>query len=601
MGEKAKNEEKEKKSNQIIQLEEKEEIREEEIEEKVEEEKEIETKKEGIEKEEDDKKEQEKKGENEEKNTKGKWEVNIDSNGEEKKRMSKKKKIIVIGIGIILLLLILVFSTIFSLINVNNTNIIQGVFVDNVNMSGLSVEEAKSYFQTIIEEKKTQNILLHYEDFETAITLEQIGASVNIEEIVEEAYQIGRKGNIFQNNYEILAKKITPANLEFTITFNEENFQNTINNISYSLPGTVVQSSYYINGENLVITRGSNGIIVEQSQMLELLKTLVKDILQGKELYEITIPVTEVEPNPIDIEAIHNEIYKEPQDAYITQDPFQLFVQVNGVDFDVESAKSIIEQDQDEYIIPLIITVPEITVDKLGEEAFPNVLGSYSTNYGASGSNRGINIAIAAKTINNTILLPGEVFSYNQVVGDTTPDKGYKLGGSYLNGELVQSYGGGICQVSSTLYNAVLYANLEIVLRYNHSSTVGYVPASRDATVSYGGKDFQFKNSRNYPIKISATATNGVLKIAIYGIKEEEEYEVEIESKVTGSIPYTTKYVEDNTLAAGQQVVKSNGSNGLKSVAYKVLKQNGVVISRTLLSQDTYNPMQRVVRVGTKK
>ena len=600
MGEKAKNEEKEKKSNQIIQLEEKEEIREEEIEE-VEEEKEIETKKEGIEKEEDDKIEQEKKGENEEKNTKGKWEVNIDSNGEEKKRMSKKKKIIVIGIGIILLLLILVFSTIFSLINVNNTNIIQGVFVDNVNMSGLSVEEAKSYFQTIIEEKKTQNILLHYEDFETAITLEQIGASVNIEEIVEEAYQIGRKGNIFQNNYEILAKKITPANLEFTITFNEENFQNTINNISYSLPGTVVQSSYYINGENLVITRGSNGIIVEQSQMLELLKTLVKDILQGKELYEITIPVTEVEPNPIDIEAIHNEIYKEPQDAYITQDPFQLFVQVNGVDFDVESAKSIIEQDQDEYIIPLIITVPEITVDKLGEEAFPNVLGSYSTNYGASGSNRGINIAIAAKTINNTILLPGEVFSYNQVVGDTTPDKGYKLGGSYLNGELVQSYGGGICQVSSTLYNAVLYANLEIVLRYNHSSTVGYVPASRDATVSYGGKDFQFKNSRNYPIKISATATNGVLKIAIYGIKEEEEYEVEIESKVTGSIPYTTNYVEDNTLAAGQQVVKSNGSNGLKSVAYKVLKQNGVVISRTLLSQDTYNPMQRVVRVGTKK
>ena len=600
MGEKAKNEEKEKKSNQIIQLEEKEEIREEEIEE-VEEEKEIETKKEGIEKEEDDKIEQEKKGENEEKNTKGKWEVNIDSNGEEKKRMSKKKKIIVIGIGIILLLLILVFSTIFSLINVNNTNIIQGVFVDNVNMSGLSVEEAKSYFQTIIEEKKTQNILLHYEDFETAITLEQIGASVNIEEIVEEAYQIGRKGNIFQNNYEILAKKITPANLEFTITFNEENFQNTINNISYSLPGTVVQSSYYINGENLVITRGSNGIIVEQSQMLELLKTLVKDILQGKELYEITIPVTEVEPNPIDIEAIHNEIYKEPQDAYITQDPFQLFVQVNGVDFDVESAKSIIEQDQDEYIIPLIITVPEITVDKLGEEAFPHVLGSYSTNYGASGSNRGINIAIAAKTINNTILLPGEVFSYNQVVGDTTPDKGYKLGGSYLNGELVQSYGGGICQVSSTLYNAVLYANLEIVLRYNHSSTVGYVPASRDATVSYGGKDFQFKNSRNYPIKISAMATNGVLKIAIYGIKEEEEYEVEIESKVTGSIPYTTKYVEDNTLAAGQQVVKSNGSNGLKSVAYKVLKQNGVVISRTLLSQDTYNPMQRIIRVGTKK
>lgn len=523
-------------------------------------------------------------------------------NIEGKSKWTKKKKITIISICcFILFFIVLLFSTVFALTNINNNKIIKGVSVNEIDVSNLSIEETKDKFNNYFEEMKTQNIILKYGDFETSITLEQIGANINIDEIAKQAFEIGREGNIFQNNYEIIGRMIKPINLEFTYTFNTEEMTKIMDNISYSLPGTVVQSSYSIDGENLVITKGTKGVIVDQAQMTSLVYNLVKEGMQGKELYEITIPVTEVEPNPIDIDAIHSEIYKEPQNAYIVQEPFQLFVHSNGVDFDVNSAKEMIKEEQEQYTIPLIITIPEITVDKLGEEAFPDLLGSYSTNYGASNSNRGINIAIAARTINGTILMPGEVFSYNQVIGDTTPSKGYKLGGSYLNGELVQSYGGGICQVSSTLYNAVLYANLEVVLRYNHSSAVGYVPASRDATVSYGGKDFQFKNSRQYPIKISATATNGVLKIGIHGIKEEEEYEVIIESQVTGSIPYTTKYIEDNTLEQGQQVVKSNGSNGKRSVAYKVLKLNGVVVSRTLLSQDTYNPMQRIIRVGTKK
>ena len=523
-------------------------------------------------------------------------EVNV-----EKKKISKKTKIIIIAICCSILLIALLFSTIFALININNKNIIQGISINGVDVSNVSFEDAKARFTNNFQEIKSQNITLEYEDFQTTITLEQISTSINIDQVVEEAYNMGRNGNIFKNNYEILARKINPVNLQFTMEFNQEESKNILDNISYSLPNTVVQSSYSIEGNNLVITKGKKGIIVDQNQMTNLLGIYVHELMQGKEAYNITIPVIEIEPNPIDIDKIHSEIYKEPKNASIKKDPFELTVHSNGVDFDVNNAKEIITQDQEQYTIPLVITTPEITVDKLGEEAFPNLLGSYSTNYGASASNRGINIAIAARTINGTILLPGEVFSYNKVIGDTTPNKGYKLGGSYLNGELVESYGGGICQVSSTLYNAVLYANLDIVLRYNHSSTVGYVPASRDATVSYGGKDFKFKNSRKYPIRIKAVASNGVLKIEIYGIKEEEEYEVVIESSVTGSIPFTTKYIEDNTLPQGQQVVKSNGSNGKKSVAYKVLKLNGVVVSRTLLSQDTYNPMQRIVRVGTKK
>lgn len=526
--------------------------------------------------------------------------TNIIEEQKESKHVSKKKTIVIIVLVIALLIIGLFFSTIFALVNINNTNIIEGVSIEGIDVSKQTIEETKEFFYKKYEEIKGKDILLKYEDFETVVTIEQIGTEINIEQIVDEAYKKGRDGNIFINNFEILNTKIHPVNLEFNVNLSEENMKNIFDNISFSLPGTVVQSSYSIDGNDLIITNGTKGVVVQNEELKNYIITWIKTVLKGQEVSYIGIPVEEKDPEPINIDQIHEEIYKEPQNAYIQHDPFQLFVHSNGVDFDVQAAKEQIKEYQEEYVIGLSITEPEITVEKLGEEAFPDVLGSFSTNYGASASNRGINIAIAANTINGTILLPGEVFSYNQVVGDTTPAKGYTLGGSYLNGELVQSYGGGICQVSSTLYNAVLYANLDVVLRYNHSSAVGYVAASRDATVSYGGKDFQFRNSRQYPIKIVASATNGVLKVAIHGIEEEEEYEVVIESQVTGTIPFTTKYEQDPTLPEGQQVVKSNGSNGKKSVAYKVLKLNGVVVSRTLLSQDTYNPMQRIVRVGTK-
>ena len=516
----------------------------------------------------------------------------------EKTKMKKSTFVTIICISI-LLILILIFSTVFALINVNNTNIIEGISINQEDVSNKSIEEVKEQFNKQFQDLCAQNINIKYQDFEAIFTLEQIGAEIEIDKAVNMAYNQGREGNIFENNYQILSRKINPVDIDLDVKFDEEKYINIVDNISYSLPGTVVQASYSVDGDKLIITNGQKGVIVEKEQFKNILVNIIKKVLSGSELEAIDIPVVEKEPDRIDVQKIHDEIYKEPQNAYIVKEPFQLFLHVNGVDFDVNEVNQMLQEYQDEYEIQLTITRPEITIEDLGEEAFPNVLGGYSTNYGSSSSNRGINIAIAANTINGTVLLPGEVLSYNGVVGDTTPNKGYRLGGAYLNGELVQSYGGGICQVSSTLYNAVVYANLEVVLRYNHSSAVGYVPASRDATVSYGGKDFKFKNSRNYPIRIKASANNGVLKVEICGIEEEEEYEVEIESSVTQYIPSTTKYVETSALPKGQQVVKSSGSRGFKSVAYKVLKLNGVEISRTLLSQDTYNPMQRIVEVGT--
>jgi len=219
----------------------------------------------------------------------------------------------------------------------------------------------------------------------------------------------------------------------------------------------------------------------------------------------------------------------------------------------------------------------------LGDTLFKQSLSKYTTIYDAGNANRSHNIALAAKTINGTIVMPGETFSYNGILGNTNKEKGYKLGTAYVGGKVVESYGGGICQVSSTLYNSALYANLEIVERYNHSYVVSYVPAGRDATVAYGGKDFKFKNNRTYPIRIDASAKNGVVSISIKGIKEDTDYEVVLTSSVLSTTPRSVIYENNSEMDEGTQKVIQKGYDGKKSIAYKILKnKDGSIYSKNL-------------------
>ena len=196
--------------------------------------------------------------------------------------------------------------------------------------------------------------------------------------------------------------------------------------------------------------------------------------------------------------------------------------------------------------------------------------------------------------------MSGETFSYNKALGARTAAAGYKNAKVYSNGEVVDGIGGGICQISSTLYNSILMANLEVVERRNHQFVTSYLPAGRDATVVYGMTDFKFKNTRQYPIRIVASAQNGIATVSIYGIKEETEYTFSFSTKTIASIPFTTKYVNDNTLPVGKESVKQKGANGLKTETYITKMLNGKVISTKLLSRDTYDAMARIILRNTE-
>ena len=259
-----------------------------------------------------------------------------------------------------------------------------------------------------------------------------------------------------------------------------------------------------------------------------------------------------------------------------------------------------LKENQETYTIPLEISTPNITTNQIGTEAFPDLLGDFSTTYSTRNSNRSTNIRLASEKINGTVILPGETFSYNQTVGKRTAAAGFKSAAVYSNGEVTTGIGGGICQVSTTLYNAVLLSNLEIVERYNHGFQPGYVKSGTDATVSWGGPDFKFKNNRNYPIKIICSGSGGRIIIQIFGLYTDPEYEVVIQAYVTQTISYKTVYKNDSSLTKGETKVIENGSNGCKTATYKILKLNGEVVSKELISKDTYNPHNKIVARGTK-
>lgn len=518
---------------------------------------------------------------------------------EEKENKIKIKRIVITVL--VITCIILLFSTVFAIFYSMNNKVLSGVSIQGINISKMTKENIETRFKELIEELSQKEIILKYGEVENIISLAELNVDYQIDDAINEACNLGRTGNIFKNNFDIVKTKLLKKDIQIKISYSEEALKNRIDAIMSLLPDTVQEYSYYIEDENLIITKGKAGITIEKEKLTELIYDEIQKLENNTAI--IDIPVINKEPDDIDLEKIHSEIYKEAQDAYITQEPLTVHPNVNGVDFaiTIEEAQKLLQEDKEEYTIPLKITVADKTVSDLGEEAFPNVLGTFTTRYDASNKNRSNNIMLASNKIDGTVILPGETFSYNQIVGKRTIDAGYKEAGAYAGGKVVQEVGGGICQVSSTLYNAVLYANLEVVDRSNHYFETSYVDAGRDATVSWGTVDFKFKNNRKYPIKVEAVSKNGVTKISIKGIKEEKEYEVVIQSKVTSTIQKNIKYEEDTSLNSSDEIIVQEGHNGCTSKTYKILKLNGAVISTEEISSDYYHSLDKIVRKGTKQ
>lgn len=370
---------------------------------------------------------------------------------------------------------------------------------------------------------------------------------------------------------------------------------------SWDVSSSDIGYSYdYTSAVNEAYSIGREGNYFERLQKIIFLFKNCKDIS--------LVPIYDHKKLDSIIYKIQASLEKPPKNAIIVKKNNEFFIQDEeiGIRLNADKIKTMLGEGSEKYKIQneIIIELPVETVSpKITSESLSTIhdlLGTYSTKFNAGNKNRTENIRLAAKTMNGTVLMPTETFSFNEVVGPRNKEHGYKLAHVIFKGELIDGLGGGVCQASSTLYNAVLFTNLEVVERYKHTIPSTYVPKGRDATVSYGVLDFKFKNSFAYPIYIESYVQNNMMKVNVYGCKTHNKI-VKIESKQNEVIkrPLEVKY--DSNILEGEEKIDQKGRDGYKVTTYRVIYENGKVLERQKISNDYYKPQKQIIIKGTKK
>lgn len=495
---------------------------------------------------------------------------NFENNLGSKKKLFRRDNIILvftillaIVVGIIIAMIWVFYS------NQQNTDKIQsGVFIKGINVSGLTKEEAIALVNSELDKQMNDHIELIYKNNNYYVEVEQIGAKFDIEASVDYAFNIAKSGVFLQDMTEYFTVLMTNIEIEPKLTYNDEELTNYLKTIEAYLPDQLEQHGYYVEDGELIVTNGVNGAGIEIDELKEMIIAAIQDISYSNSY--IQIPTYVQYPDPIDVNAIHEDIFREPQNAYFTTEPYAVFADVTGIDFDKEYLSSMIAEnpEAEEYAIELQYSKAELTVQDLGMEAFPNLLGSWSTKY-VNNPDRTTNLRLAANKIDGTVIMPGEIFSYNKVVGKRTIAAGYKHAAIYQDGEVTDGLGGGICQISTNLYNAAIDAGMLIEERRNHMFVPTYADAGKDATVVWGSTDFKFENRRAYPIKIETSVTGGIASVKIYGLKTNEEYDI-------------------YDLSIGSKVIKSTDSSLVVESYREYRDENGNVVKRDKLYTDTY-------------
>jgi vancomycin resistance protein YoaR len=320
---------------------------------------------------------------------------------------------------------------------------------------------------------------------------------------------------------------------------------------------------------------------------------------------QVVIPCPEVMIDTQQVESIlasFSEGLDEPQDARLIiddRDQITIIPSKTGiaVDLDVslDDLKLFKQPFAGEIELQYKEELPKVSTADIEAMGINGIISSFTTKFDASNYNRSYNIALAAKALNNTLIKPGEVFSFNKRVGPRTAKSGYREAIIIESNVFVPGLGGGVCQVSSTLYNTVLLAGLEITERSNHSLAITYVPLGRDAAVSYGYQDLKFRNNLKSHIYIKTYVGKGSLTMKIFGNTQQRK-NVSLETVVNSVINPKVTTKDDPNLLKGKTVVEKAGAKGYRVTAYRII--NG---SKQLLSQNYYRPTDQVVRVGTKE
>ena len=349
------------------------------------------------------------------------------------------------------------------------------------------------------------------------------------------------------------------------------------------------------------LSLGKQGNIVKRYKAL-------KDLERDNKRYEIEFGFDRAALNKVLTEQC-TQFDVEAQDASLRRENGQFIIEggQTGEKLDVEGSVQLLETflqtewNKEAAEVALAITTDEPKGNKEDLEKVKDVLGTFTTSYTSSSGDRSANVANGCSLINGTTVYPGEEFSAYKAVSPFSEENGYHLAGSYLNGMVVESLGGGICQVSTTLYNAVLLSELEVTERHNHSMEVSYVQPSADAAIAESaGKDFRFVNNTEYPIYIEGSTADKHITFTIYGVETRDPYrKISFESEILSE----TRPDSDAVIADGSQpigFVKVQSVHvGRTAKLWKVVEENGEEVSREEVNSSSYKMVPRTATVGT--
>ncbi len=475
-------------------------------------------------------------------------------------------------------------------------NVFPGVTVGTIPVGGMSrsaaVDKIEKESGALYE---GQNVSVTIYETTYDIPVEDVLQSVDSEQSAANAFAVGRTGNPFVRMWNVIKAAAGQNEAQIAATVDEDGLTQALEDIASKALTEPVEPTWEIGTDTMTIYAGKPGVNFDSAAVEQVLDEKIR--LMDFEPYEVSVELSETPQ--IDIDKIAEQVIGDPVSATVSKEDGKTIIPEKvGVQFDMEEARTIIgDGSAASYEIPVTTTAAKVTAEKLEEVLFRDTLASCSTSLNEGNVPRTNNVRLASAAINGTILNPGEEFSYNNVVGERTTERGYQSAGAYSGNEIIDEVGGGVCQPSSTLYMAVLRADLEVTQRVNHSFTVAYTPLGEDATVSWGGPDFCFKNDTDYPIKILAEQSNGQLTMTIVGTKTSDKT---VTTRTEVIETYTPQRIEkkDNSMMVGQSRVEVSGIPGYSTRTYKIITENGQT-TEELANTSNYIKRDEVVYVGT--
>ena len=466
-----------------------------------------------------------------------------------------------------------------------------------LDVSGMSAQEAEQLWQEKGAAALESTAIDLTRDGRTvgSVTLAELGVTVKPLYISRAAGCDSASDHpltVVESGWELLRSYLRPTDVTPQLT-------DTCDTLADTLDCTLVDGSYRLeNGQGLYITKPRDGEKLDGGA----LRTLLEQRLAARDLSPAECVYRERQAAALDVQALHDELEGKTVSAVCdkaTGRPTQSHV---GVTFDVAAVQSQLDAAAPgaEFLADAEVQFPAVTTEELETAMFRDVLGT-STTKCAGPWGRHQNIRLAAKAINGNIYNPGEEFWYNATVGQRTAARGFQPAAAYSGGRTVTSIGGGICQVSSTLYYATLLSDLKIVLRYAHMFDPGYMPVTGcDATVSWGGPDFAFRNDTDYPIKIVTSYNDDTneLTVTIMGTRVNDNYVVMTNQFLSYS-EFKVVYKEDESVSPGDQVVDQYGHNGYEVRTYRnVYDGDGKLLRSTVEATSDYDRGDKIILVA---